>query len=65
MGLRDRDYMRDAGGEDRGRRYEDEAREAEYGSFQAKRQAQFRKLVLFALIATAAIVALAVLTSNK
>ncbi len=65
MGLRDRDYMQDEGGEERGRRYDDEAREAQYGSFLAKRQKQNRKLIIIFLIAVAVIVALAILTSAK
>jgi hypothetical protein len=46
MGLHDRDYMKDQGGEERGRRYENEAQEAKYGSFMAKCQRQNRKLII-------------------
>ena len=65
MGLRDRDYMQDEGGEDRGRRYDDEAREAQYGGFLSKRQKQNRKLIIVFLIVIAVILLLAILTSKK
>ena len=65
MGLRDRDYMQNEGGEERGRRYDDEAREAEYGSFRAKRQGQLRKLVVVFLVAIAVVVVLAILGAKK
>lgn len=64
MGLRDRDYMKSGDGEERGRRYDDESREAEYGDFRAKRQAQFRRAVIFLLIIVAVLFAIAFLTSR-
>ena len=64
MGLRDRDYMQDSGGEERGRRFDDEAREAEYGSFTAKRQKQLRKVALTFLIVILVIGALVLITSK-
>ncbi len=64
MGLRDRDYMQDDGGEERGRRFEEQAQEAEYGSSRAKRQAHLRKLAIFFLVLICVLVAIAVLTSK-
>ena len=65
MALKDRDYMQDDDGEDRGRRYDDEAREAEFGTFRKKQQGQLRKLVIIFLIAIAVVLAVAFLTSSK
>ncbi len=65
MGLRDRDYMQDEGGEERGRRYDHDAHEAKYGDFLAKPQRGNRKLIIVFLVVIAAIVALAILTSSK
>ncbi|HEY5915048.1 MAG TPA: hypothetical protein VJA21_31020 [Verrucomicrobiae bacterium] len=65
MGLRDRDYMQDEGGEERGRRYDHAAHEAKYGDFLTKRQRGNRKLIVVFLVVIAAIVALAILTSSK
>jgi hypothetical protein len=66
MALRDRDYMQDDDdGEERGRRYDDEVREAEFGSFRKKQQGQARKLVIIFLIAIAVLLAIAFLTSGK
>jgi hypothetical protein len=57
--------MQDDDGEERGRRYDDDVREAEFGSFRKKQQGQLRKLVIIFLIAIAVVVALALLTSSK
>jgi hypothetical protein len=65
MGLRDRDYMKGDDGEGRGRRYDDEARQAEYGDFRAKRQAQFRRTVIIFLIGIVVLFVIAFLTSKK
>jgi hypothetical protein len=66
MGLKERDYMQDQGGEERGRRYDREADEARYGGFRSQRQAQLRKLVIIVPIVIAVLVALALLIpTNK
>ena len=65
MALRDRDYMKDDGGEERGRSYDDEVREAEFGGFRARRQAQNRKLVIILLVAIAVLVTLGILSTSK
>ena len=65
MGLRDRDYMQDDSGEERGRRYDDEVQEAEYGGFRARRQGQNRKLVIILLVAIAVLVTLGILSTSK
>ena len=65
MGLRDRDYMQDEGGEEKGRRYDHEAHEAKYGDFLTKRQGQNRKLIIVFLVIIAVILALAIFSSMK
>ena len=65
MGLRDRDYMQDEGGEEKGRRYDHEEHEAKYGDFLTKRQGQNRKVVIVFLLVIAVIVALAIFSSMK
>jgi hypothetical protein len=65
MGLHDRDYMQDEGGEQRGRRYDHDSHEAKYGDFLTKRQSQNRKLTIIFLVVIAVVVALVILTSSK
>ena len=65
MGLRDRDYMQDEGGEEKGSRYDHEAHEAKYGDFLTKRQGQNRKLIIVFLVVIVVIVAVAILSSMK
>jgi len=66
MGLQDRDYMKGGpDGEDRGRRYDDEAREADYGEFTNKRQAQFRRGFIVLLIVIIVLFAIALFLSKN
>jgi predicted nucleic acid-binding Zn ribbon protein len=57
--------MKGDDGEERGRRYEDEAREAEYGDYTRKRQAQFRRAVLIFFIAIVVILVVSFLMSKR
>ena len=49
--------MKGDDGEERGRHYDDEVREAEYGDSQVRRQAQFRWLVLVLFFVVTVIIA--------